>query len=40
MYNLSDQGKDVLDVAASEMLVQSFQLTRDLTNRQVVAIPC
>lgn len=39
MYNLSEQGKEFLDVSASEMLVQSFQLTRDLTNRQVVAIP-
>lgn len=40
VYNLSEQGKEFLDVSASEMLVQSFQLTRDLTNRQVVAIPC
>ena len=38
VYNLSEQGKEFLDVSASEMLVQSFQLTRDLTNRQVVAI--
>lgn len=36
VYNLSEQGKEFLDVSAPDALIKSFQLTRDLTNRQVV----
>ena len=40
IYNLSEQGKEFLDVSAPAGLVQSFQLTRELTNRQVSYVFC